>query len=226
MTTNNQELAEYFSLIKKLTNYVIKDQGHASIKEDIAQEAFLKLLKQDFFDKYDWNADIKIITVYMKKTIHSCYMDQLKVLGFNRPLSKREKEVTGNRYENIIYNQFDEVSEADEALHIQESSEETVFAKQAYPWIKKCYDSLSLGVSDLSRRKFFEAAFWDFGDYDLPMNKLANHLGYESSNPTQELSRFIKKISMCTEPHGITINNAHEQIQFLQEQIDSSGVDS
>ena len=226
MTTNNQELAEYLSLVKKITNYVIKEQGHAGIKEDVAQEAFLKLLKKDFFGKYDWHSDIKIITAYIKKTIFTCYMDQLKLLGFNRPLLKREKEVTGKKYENIVYSQYDEISEADEALHDQETPEQTIFAKQAYQWIKKCYDSLLLGVSDLSRRKFFEAVFWQFGDYDLPMNKLANHLGYESSNPTQELSRFIKKISMCTEPHGITINNAHEQIQFLQEQIDSSGVDS
>ena len=226
MKRNNQELAEYLTLIKKLTNFVIVDHRHVDIKDDVVQEAFLKLLKQDFFDKYDWNSDIKIITTYIKMTIRSCYLDLLTTLGFNRPLSKKEKEITGYKYQNISHSQLDDISEDDLSLHNMETPDNAVFAKQAYQWIKKCYDSLSLGVSDLSRRKFFEAAFWDFGDYELPMNKLANHLGYESSNPTQELSRFIKKISMCTEPHGITINNAHEQIQFLQEQIESSGVDS
>ena len=52
MKRNNQELAEYLTLIKKLTNFVIVDHSHVDIKDDVVQEAFLKLLKQDFFDKY------------------------------------------------------------------------------------------------------------------------------------------------------------------------------
>ena len=66
----------------------------------------------------------------------------------------------------------------------------------------------------------------EFDSYGLTTKALAKHLGYTSSNPTQELKRFAEKVSLCTSPHGIVINNPHEQIQFLREQLTNTEVGS
>ena len=50
MEADNQGLGEYLSLIKKITGWKIKDPNHYGIKEDIVQEAFLKLFNVGFFD--------------------------------------------------------------------------------------------------------------------------------------------------------------------------------
>ncbi len=223
MGTSNKQFAEYLQLIKKVTNWKIKDPSHSGIKEDVTNEVFLKLFKQGFFEKYDFHdeQEQKIITAYIKKTVWSCYMDQLKTLGFNRVLTKAEKEQTGNRYENISNEQVDGISDNDEALHVLETPDQYIYLKEAYQWVKKCYESLSSEIKDINRQQFFYAVFWQFDDYGLTIKKLASHLGYDSTNPTQELNRFVKKVSLCTSPHGITLDNPHEQVQFLHEQINN-----
>jgi len=225
---DEQKLGEYFQLIKKITNWKIKDPNHHNIREDVASETFLKLFKQDFFNKYDfYNEDHKkLISSYIYKTVWSCYMDQLQLLGFNRRLTKNEREMKGQRYENINTNPFEDVAESDEALHDLEGPDQYIVAKEAYQWVKSCFESLALEISNIKRRQFFYAVFWEFSDYGMPMKKLALHLGYESSNPTQELKRFTEKVSLCTRPYGVVVTNPHEQIQFLQEQIENFEVDA
>jgi hypothetical protein len=210
---NNKELAEYMLLIKKLTHYKLKtqDPAYQSFAEDIVQETFLKLYKQDFFNnnKLDSEDDKKMIGAYIR---------------INRRLTKAESISSGQKYENIKHELIEDVNENDIALPSVENPDQYVFVKEAYQWIKGCYTNLLTKINDTDRKTFFEAAFWQFNEYDMPLKTLAKHLGYDSSNPTQELKRFVEKVSMCTQPHGITINNPHEQIQFLREQIESAEV--
>jgi DNA-directed RNA polymerase specialized sigma24 family protein len=225
MEADNQGLSEYLSLIKKITGWKIKDPNHYGIKEDVVQEAFLKLFRADFFNKHDFHneEEQKKITAYVSKTVHSCYMDQLKRQGYIRHLTKSEKESEGTKYKNINIDQIEDVIGTDEAFRHLDTPDQYVFIKEAYQRIKHCYEFLSAEIHNIGRQKFFYAAFWRFDDYRLPMNKLATHLGYKSTNPTQELNRFVTKVSKCTEPHGISVTNPHEQIQFLREQIENSG---
>ena len=225
MEADNQGLSEYLSLIKKITGWKIKDPNHYGIKEDVVQEAFLKLFKAGFFDKHDFHneEEEKMITAYVGKTVRSCYLDQLKKQGYIRPLTKAEKESSGKKYENIISDQMEDVIETVESFGDSNTPDQYVFIKEAFQRIKHCYELLSAEIHNINRQKFFYAAFWRFDDYRLPMNKLAAHLGYKSTNPTQELNRFVAKVSKCTEPHGIAVTNPHEQIQFLREQIENSG---
>lgn len=228
MKANNKELAEYMLLIKKLTYYKLRtqDPAYQSFAEDIVQESFLKLYKQDFFNnnKLDSEDNKKMIGAYISRTVYSCFMDQLKTLGINRRLTKAEAISSGQKYENIKHELIEDVNENDIALPNVENPDQYVFVKEAYQWIKGCYTNLLMKINDTDRKTFFEAAFWQFNEYDMPLKTLAKHLGYDSSNPTQELKRFVEKVSMCTQPHGITINNPHEQIQFLREQIESAEV--
>jgi len=96
-------------------------------------------------------------------------------------------------------------------------------AKEAYQWIKSCFDSVYGDIKDLKRKAFFDSAFWWNNDHQMPVKEMAAFVDYQSSNPTQELKRLIQKVSSCTEPHGITVVNPHEQVQFLQEQIEYEG---
>jgi hypothetical protein len=226
MVAGNNELGVYLSLIKKITAWKVKTPEHKEFIEDIAQEAFLKLFKRNFFDEYDISdvENAKIINSYVTKTVWSCYMDQLKLQGINRKLTKSEVEVSGSRYQNIVNSSIEDVCDSETAMHAFDTPEQHLFAKEAYQWIKNCFESVSLEIQSLERKSFFYAAFWEFASYDMPMKALADHLGYQSSNPTQELKRFIDKVTMCTQPHGIKVSNPHEQIQFLQEQLDDLGV--
>ncbi len=228
MEVENRELAKYMLLIQKITNWRVKDLEHKNLTDDIAQEVFIKLFKQEFFknNRLDTDSEKKMAGAYIKQTVISCYMDQLALLGINRRLTKAERVNSGNKYENIKNDHIDDISENELVLVESESPEQQLFVKEAYEWIKSCYLSLVDKINDTNRKMFFEAAFWQFNDYDMPLKSLAVHLGYDSSNPTQELKRFVEKVSMCTKPHGIVVNKPHEQIQFLREQIENSGVDS
>ena len=222
MQISNQELAKYMLVIKKITNFKVIDK---SIVDDISQEVFIKLFKQDFFsqNKFDTEEEEKSTGAYIKRTVHSCYMDYLTSNGINRRLTKSEKAISGNSYQNINYDHIDDVSESELNLVEAENPEQQLFAKEAYDWIKGCYTAVSEKIKDTKRRAFFEATFWHVEYYGLPLKKLASQLGYISSNPTQELNRFIEKVSMCTQPHGVVVQNPQEQIQFLREQIETQG---
>jgi DNA-directed RNA polymerase specialized sigma24 family protein len=222
MQISNKELAKYMLVIKKITNYKVVDK---SIVDDISQEVLIKLLKQDFFsnNKLDTEEEQKSTCAYIKRTVHSCYMDYLTANGISRRLTKSEKAISGNSYQNINYDHIDDVSDSELNLVEAETPEQQLFAKEAYEWIKGCYTALSEKIKDTKRRAFFEAAFWRVESYGLPLKALASQLGYVSSNPTQELNRFVEKVSMCTQPHGVFVQNPQEQVQFLCEQIDHQG---
>lgn len=226
MVAGNKELGLYLHLIKKITAWMIKTPEHKEFKEDVAQETFLKLFRGGFFDEHDISntENERIINRYIHKTVRSCYMDQLKLLGINRKLTKAESEATGGRYQNIVNFPIEDVCDSETELHAFETPEQYLFAKEVYQWIKNCFEAVSVEIQNNERKRFFYAAFWEFDNYDMPMKTLAGHLGYQSSNPTQEFKRFIDKVTLCTQPHGITVSNPHEQIQLLQEQLDNSGV--
>jgi hypothetical protein len=225
MEVDNRELQKYMLLIKKIVNWKVQELEYKDLVDDISQEVFMKLYKQDFFikNKLDTEKDQKMVCAYIKQTVVSCKMDLLKSHGINRRLTKAERLNSGNKYENIKNDHIDDVSENELTLVESESPDQQLFIREVYEWIKDCYLSLLDKINDKSRKVFLEAAFWQFYDYDMPLKSLAAHLGYGSSNPTQELKRFVEKVSMCTQPHGVIVNNPHEQIQFLREQIESSG---
>ena len=225
MEDDKIKVATYLLLIKKQVISRVRELGQASLIDDIVQEVFIKLLKNDFFKNNNLETDIetKMAGAYIKQTVKCCYLDQLALLGFNRRLTKAEQVETGNKYENIKNDQIDDVIENELTLVEHVTPEQQLFVKEAFEWIKSCYLSLLDPIKDTNRKLFFEAAFWQFQDYDMPLKSLAAHLGYGSSNPTQELKRFVEKVSLCTQPHGILIKDPHEQIQFLREQIQDSG---
>ncbi len=229
MGTNNQEIAEYLLLIKKFTSIKIKDPNHQDLKDDVVQDVFLKLYKTDFFSTNDLNTNgdnNRQINGYIVKAIRSCYMDQLKLRGINRRLTPSEAEESGHRYESIKTQAIDETDESNFISSPAEGPDHYVFIKEAYGWIESCFKSVSSDVKDTAKSSFFNAAFWEFDSYGLTMKELARYLGYTSSNPTQELKRFAEKVSLCTGPHGIFINNPHEQIQFLREQLENAEASS
>lgn len=229
MAASNQDIAEYLLLIKKLTNIKIKDPGHQDLREDVAQDVCLKLHRTDFFNSNDLNAsedEQRQISAYIVKTIWSCYMDQLNSRGITRRLTKSEAEESGARYEVIKKQDIGETDDRDLSSSAAKDPYQYVFAKEAYDWIVECFNSASSDMRDAAKQRFFDAAFWEFDKYGLTMKALASHLGYASSNPTQELKRFSEKVSLCTAPHGIVINNPNEQIQLLREQLDHTEVTS
>jgi hypothetical protein len=149
-------------------------------------------------------------------------MDQLKVLGRNRRLTKAERSSKGKRYENIVSEQIDDVPETEKNLLETKTPEQYVFVKEAYQRIKHCFERFWAGIDDLHQKNFFHAAFWQLDDYRLPIKKLAERIGYASANPTRDLKHFISRVSQCTEPYGVVVTSPHEQIQFLLERIDDS----
>lgn len=224
MDTPHDDLAKYLVLIKKITNWKISDSKHQELKEDVAQEVFLKLFKQGYFAKnnIEDSEQIKLIASYINRTVQSCYIDYLQSSGITRRLTSSEREQTGARYQNIEFDEIVDTDESDNDLLIADSPEQYRYAKEAYDWIKSCFDELIKHIKDVNRCRFFESAFWQAEQIDIPMKMLASQLGYASSNPTQEFKRFIQKVSLCTQPHGITINAPNEQVQFLKEQIIAS----
>ena len=225
MEDDRKKVAIYLLIIKKKVISRVREYEQANLIDDIVQEVFIKLLKNDFFKNNDLETVIEIrkAEAYIKQTVNSCYLDQLSLLGFNRRLTKAERVASGNKYENIKNDQIDDIVENELTLVEPVTPEQQLFVKEAYEWIKSCYLSLLDAIKDTNRKLFFEAAFWQFQDYDMPLKSLAAHLGYRSSNPTQELKRFVEKVSMCTQPHGIVVKDPHDQIQFLREQIQDSG---
>lgn len=224
MNADKKNLGKYLSLVKKVADWKIKDPTHYDIKEDVVQEAFIKLLRAKFFSRHEFDDEQaqKKITNYISRTVHSCYMDQLNKLGYNRRLTNAERKSTGNIYENIRKDQIGDVLDKEETLCQTDTPDQYVLVKEAYQWIKHCFDRLSAGISNLNKKRFFHAAFWRLEDYGLPIKNLAEQLSYSSANPTRDLKHFTSKVSQCTTPHGVVVTNPGEQIQFLLEQIENS----
>jgi DNA-directed RNA polymerase specialized sigma24 family protein len=219
MADNNKEMLEYLLLIKKTTKSIRLNLffDHDSIEDDVSHDAFIKLFESGFFTKQNHTGK----NSYIYRTVKNCFFDKLKSLGVIRNLTKAEKENTVNKYENIISITMDEFIETSEPVADSVTPEGYINAKEAYQWIKSCFDTVYNEIKDLKRQSFFNSAFWWHNDKGIPVKELARFLGYETSNPTQELKRLIQKVSLCTEQYGITVTNPHEQIQFLQEQIEN-----
>jgi DNA-directed RNA polymerase specialized sigma24 family protein len=222
--SDDKELLEYFSLIKKTTSSIRKRSfyDHVDVEEDVAHEAFIKLFENGFFKKNDHVGR----NSYIYRTVHNCFIDKLKGLGVIRNLTKAERLKSDNKYENIHNVPMDEIDDYYELNADTLTPDGIIDATEAYQWIKLCFDSVYNEIKDTSRQKFFDTAFWWQNDIGLPIKDLAQFVGYKTSNPTQELKRLIEKVSGCTEPHGVTVVNPHEQIQFLQEYMVDSEVAS
>ena len=218
---NNEEIAEYFLLIKKLTNQKIKSPDHKFIRDDIVQDTFLKLYKNDFFSANQFGvSEVKDMEIasYIKKVISSCYIDHLKSQGLTRRLSKPETNESGYRYQSISTQDIQDVEEGTMPQTVL-NADQYVSLQDAYRWIRECFDSVLSATKDAYKQAFFEAVFWELDKYTMTIKELAICLGYDSSNPTQELNRFVAKVNLCTNPHGVYIDNPREQILFLSEQI-------
>jgi DNA-directed RNA polymerase specialized sigma24 family protein len=224
MADDNRGMIEYLLLLKKTTASVRQRHfpGYTEIEEDVSQEAFIKLYESDFFSKDDHTGK----NSYIYRTVKNCFLDKLKSLGVFRKLTKAEAKNTGNKTVNISTVTIDDWVETSEPESELLSPEGNFDAEEAYQWIKNCFDSVYDSINDSKRKSFFDSAFWWYNDQGMPVKELATFIGYESSNPTQELNRLIQKVSMCTEPHGISVTCPHEQVQFLQEQIEISVVQS
>ena len=75
MGTSNKELAHYALLIKKSAYRRIQDANRENFIEDVIQEVFLKLHKQNFFEKntFDSEESKKQIYSYINLTVNTCY---------------------------------------------------------------------------------------------------------------------------------------------------------
>lgn len=222
--SEDKELLEYFLLIKKTASSVRNRYfyEHMDIEEDVAHEAFIKLFESGFFKKEDHTGR----NSYIYRTVRNCFIDKLKGLGVIRNLTKAERLKSDHKYESIKNVSMDEVAGYSEQ-NVDEVAPGDIFdATEAYKWIKSCFDTVYNGIKDTARQSFFDAAFWWQNDTGLSIKDLAQSVGYKSSNPTQEMNRFVEKVSGCTELHGITVTNPHEQIQFLQEQMVGNEVGS
>jgi len=218
---SEEKYLEDYLLIKKTTEYV-RQKSFPSFKEledDVSQEAFIKLFKNGFFVRDDHKGK----SSYISRAVSNCFIDQLKSLGIICNLTKAEKTQSNNKYLNIVNIGLDDMLDNNIPEAETITPENQVNASDAYKWIKNCFESVFNDISDPKRQAFFESAFWWYNDQGVSTKELALLVGYKSSNPTQELKRLIQKVSLCTQPHGIEVVNPNEQVQFLQEQIQSDG---
>lgn len=218
-------LAEYLLIIKKSVNGEVKDIKHYDFKEDIIQDVFLKLFKADFFNKYQLNEKEQslIATSYIKKAVKSCYIDLLKKNKIIRFLTEKERQDSDRKYENIGTSEDIDEHESLESAAFS-SGEEVLMAKEFYLIIRECFEGAITFVSHQLKSNFLRTAFWEQDEYGLPLKKLAEVLGYENSNPTQDFNRFVQKVSECTQTSGVKVVNPCEQIEFLKQIIEIDGV--
>jgi len=217
--SETEKYLENYLLIKKTTESIRLSNfpGYKEFEDDVLNEAFIKLFKSGFFDREEQKRS------YIYRAVNHCFIDHLKAIGIIRNLSKSEKEQSGHKTQNVVNIGWDDMTDNSMPESEMINPDSHVEAEDAYRWIKDCYDAVYKSIKDQSRKAFFESSFWWYNDRDVSTKDLASLVGYDSSNPTQELKRLIQKVSMCTQPHGITVVNPHEQVQFLQEQIQYGG---
>lgn len=221
MSLDEKAAAEYLLLIKKTTAHIRSKsfQDHFDIEEDVAHDAFIKLLQSGFFERNNHSGEKS----YIYTTVNNCFIDRLKSLGVMRSLTKSEKVTTGNKYENISSITIEELGEESEPVSGAISPVDKLYAAEAYGWIKACFHAVYDKITNDKRKAFFKSAFWFDSGPDIPIKDLALQIGYTSSNPTQEFKRLVQKVSLCTEPNGVSVVNPEEQVQFLLEQLDLTG---
>jgi DNA-directed RNA polymerase specialized sigma24 family protein len=225
---DEKKLGQFLTLIEKQVGYAITSSDYLEYKDDIVNEAFIKLYKSGAFDKYtlDTGENGRIAAAYVKKTVHSCTMDYFRKSGVYRRLTKHEQATTGLKTQSIETSDFDEHSADENTYHDDKNTytvEQYLTAKKAYENIQKCFTSLVSNITNTVRANFLKEAFWVADNYGVPLKQLAEILGYEKSNPTQDFNRFVEKVSDCTKKYNIKIVNSGEQIEFLRQIISSSG---
>ena len=223
MNSEDELALKYLLLIKKTVSHIRSRSfsGYADIEEDDAHDAFLKLLGNGFFARSDHSGEKS----YIYKTVENCFIDRLKSMGVIRNLTKAEKEKTGKKTESITFLDVDDADEVRKPVSDSISQSDALYAEQAYRWIKACFEAVYNKISNAQRQAFFKSAFWFDNEDDIPLKELAALVGYTSSNPTQEFNRLVNKVSLCTEPNGVSVVNPKEQVQFLLEQIESMRVE-
>lgn len=221
MSIDDRTAIEYLLLIKKAAASIRKKSFYKydDIEEDVAHDAFIKLFSSGFFERDDHAGEKS----YIYKTVQNCFIDRLKSLGIIRSLTKSEKELTDKKYENILSITMDEYTELSEPAADALSLGDNIHVEEVYGWIKSCFEAVYEKITNDKRKAFFHSAFWFDSEHDIPLKELAKFIGYTSSNPTQEFKRLVNKVSLCTEPNGVSVVNPQEQVQFLLEQLDLTG---
>lgn len=218
-------LARFMAMIKKCVGREITNQEHYNFKEDIEQDVFLKLYRASFFEKYslDDESQEKIAFSYIRRTAKSCYLDYLLRTNLIRASTQKEREEFGDRYKNIGF--AEDISEHEDLVNNTYVTGENIhLARLAYKTIKDCFDTAIETIRDLTRKTFLTDAFWSLNQCDIPIKELASVVGFDNSNPTQTFNRFVEKVSLCTEPNGIFINNINEQVEFLSQVLEAAEV--
>lgn len=216
---DEQKLGRYLMFIEDIAGNVLRDNDHVQFREEVAQDAFLKLYSANFFEtnQLESSADENRTKAYLRMTVKSCYYDHLEKMGINKRRPLKEQKNGETKYEQFFYETtHDDESECTLAYESY-TPEQIIMAKQAYEIIWMCYDHAVQSVMDQEKKLFFHALFWEFERYDLSVKALALHLGYKNSNPTQEFTRFVSKVSECTERDGITVATPHEQLELLRQ---------
>jgi hypothetical protein len=213
-------MAKFLVLIKKMVNKKIQNQDQHDIKENVCQEVFMKLLQKDFFDTHTFEGpqeDIKKFTSYISFAVNSAYVDELLKLGLSHRSSRDERMSTGHSYISPKNHSFDDIGEHPSSLHQADTSIDKIFAEEAYLFIQHCFELTARKYINDNHRMFYETAFWGLAECKMSIKDLATHLGFTSTNPTQAFNRFARKVSTCTQQHGITLKSPNDKIQILLE---------
>jgi DNA-directed RNA polymerase specialized sigma24 family protein len=215
-------LGKFMLFIDKATKAEIKDRDFVQYREDVAQDAFLKLYRSGYLSEnsIETEDDVKRITAYIRMTVKSCYTDFLTKNGIIRRSTKTDTEL---KYDQIQYDRMDDPDtifslEDHQAFnHHKFNARQLYQAKQAYDSIAYCFQKATETIKEKARRDFYQIVFWDLEDHNMSIKELAAHMGFINSNPTQDFNRFVQKVSDCTEKDGYKIVDASEQINFLKQ---------
>jgi hypothetical protein len=221
------EAALYMSFIQKLVNKHVRNPEHIAFREDIQNESFIKLLKNEFIENNKLSsaskAEKKEISAYVARTVKSSYLDFLSKHKITKKMTENERADSGQKYKKYDYCEIDD-SENGYTEPALFSHEERMFAETAYKKIMDCFSSALAKVGDETKKAFLTAVYWDHNSYGLSTKQLAQHFNYRSSNPTQELNRFTEKVSLCTKTIGVVIDSPQEQIMYLHEIFESAEI--
>ena len=218
---DEQQLGRFMVLIERLTNAENKEPDYIKFREDVAQDVFLKLYRGDFFESHslDNPDEAKQSTVYIKRTIMTCFQDQLMREGIyrKRAVSDVQDDDGETNYKQLEQHSMDDANHEFSFTSNDFSAEQILIAQQSYQIIQACFATAMMSVTDQAKHAFYQAVFWELDKYDLSVKELAAYLGYQTSNPTQDFNRFVEKVSNCTERDGIKVVNPNEQVEFLKQ---------
>jgi hypothetical protein len=215
-------LGKFMLFIDKATKAEIKDRDFVQYREDVAQDAFLKLYRSGYLaeNSIETEDDVKRVTAYIRMTVHSCYMDFLTKNGFNHRRTA-DDEYIDDKNTKYVKNKNESLNDPDADLSLEDNHQfdanQLYQARQAYDSIVYCFQKATEMIKEKVRRDFYQIVFWDLEDHNMSIKELAAHMGFINSNPTQDFNRFVQRVSDCTEKDGYKIVNASEQINFLKQ---------